>query len=89
MNVFTGGSAYTMVRDVADGFVIPTEMTFKQFARPDFALFSQEVDKLLREIRANQPPLTDVEGTQKRHRRVQRLQQAMAIARNVLARRSS
>ena len=64
-------------------------MTFKQFARPDFAVFSQEVDKLLREIRANQPPLTDVEGTQKRHRRVQRLQQAMAIARNVLARRSS
>ncbi len=76
-----------MVRDVADGFVIPSEMTFKQFARPDFAAFTQEAEKLLRELRANQAPLTDVEGTQKRHRRVQRLQQAMVIARSVLSRR--
>lgn len=76
-----------MVRDVADGFVIPNEMTFKQFSRPDFAAFSQEAEKFLREVRGNQPPLTDVEGTQKRHRRVQRLQQAMVIARNVLKRR--
>ena len=87
MAVFTGGSAYTMVRDIADGFVIPTELTFKQFARPDFAAFSQEAEKLLREIRGNQPPLSDVEGTQKRHRRIQRIQQAMVVARNVLGRR--
>lgn len=76
-----------MVRDVAEGFVIPSEMTFKQFARQDFAAFTQEAEKLLREIRANQPPLTDVEGTQKRHRKVQRVQQAMVIARNVMSRR--
>lgn len=76
-----------MVRDIADGFVIPTELTFKQFARPDFAAFSQEAEKLLREIRGNQPPLSDIEGTQKRHRRIQRIQQAMVVARNVLGRR--
>ncbi len=76
-----------MVRDIADGFVIPSEMTFKQFTRQDLASFSQESDKFLREIRGNQAPLTDVEGTQKRHRRVQRLQQAMIIARNVIKRR--
>ncbi|MEO8347443.1 MAG: hypothetical protein ABI610_00915 [Acidobacteriota bacterium] len=87
MAVFTGGSAFTMVRDVADGFVIPSEMTFKQFARQDFAAFTQEAEKLLREIRANQPPLTDVEGTQKRHRKVQRVQQAMVLARSVMSRR--
>jgi len=85
--VFTGGSAYTMVRDIADGFVIPSEMTFKQFAPQDFASFSQEAEKLLREIRGNQPPLTDVDAIAKRHRRVQRLQQAMVIARNVVKRR--
>lgn len=87
MAVFTGGSAYTMVRDIADGFVIPTELTFKQFARPDFAAFALEADKLLREIRGNQPPLSDIEATQKRHRRIQRIQQAMVVARNVLGRR--
>ena len=42
---------------------------------------------LLREVRGNQPPLSDVEATQKRHRRIQRIQQAMVVARNVLGRR--
>lgn len=87
MAVFSGGSAYTMVRDIADGFVIPSEMTFKQFAQPDFAAFTQEADKLMREIRGTQPPLTDVDATQKRHRKIQRLQQALIVARNVLKRR--
>lgn len=76
-----------MARDIADGFIIPSEMTFKQFTQGDFASFSQEIDKLLREIRGTQPPLTDVDATAKRHRKVQRLQQAMVIARNVVKRR--
>jgi hypothetical protein len=50
-------------------------------------LFSQEADKLLREIRGNPPPVTDVEATQKRQRRMQRVQNAMMLARNVQTRR--
>ena len=87
MNVFTGGSAFSMVRDIAEGFVIPNEFTFKRFAAGDFAVFVQEADKLLRELRGNQVPLTDVEGTQKRQRSIQRVQQAMTIARNAQSRR--
>jgi len=87
MGVFTGGSAYAMVRDVADGFVIPTDLTFKQFGPQDFSTFSFEADKYLREIRGNQPAADDVEGTQRRHRRMQRLQQAMTVARNAQIRR--
>ena len=87
MSVFTGGSAYTMVRDIADGFVLPTELTFKQFRTNDFVTFSQEADKFLREIRGNAPLASDVEATQKRHRRMQRLQQAMAVARSAQSRR--
>ena len=87
MNVFTGGSAYSMVRDIAEGFVIPNELTFKRFAPGDFVVFVQEADKLLRELRANQVPLTDVDATQKRQRSIQRVQQAMTIARSVQSRR--
>lgn len=87
MNVFTGGSAYSMVRDIADGFVIPNELTFKQFGAQDFVVFSQEADKLLREIRGNPPLASDVEATKKRHRKMQRLQQAMTVARNAQNRR--
>lgn len=87
MNVFTGGSAYSMVRDIADGFVIPTELTFKKFGSGDFVTFSQEADKYLREIRGNPPLASDVDATQKRQRRMQRLQQAMVVARSAQSRR--
>ena len=87
MNVFTGGSAYSMVRDIAEGFIIASELTFKRFAPGDFVVFVQEADKLLREVRGNQVPLTDVDATQKRQRSIQRVQQAMTIARSVQSRR--
>lgn len=83
MGAFLGGSAYNMVRDVADGYIIVSELTFRKFQLPDFQAFGFEVDKLLREIRANVPPTGDIEATQKRHRRMQRLQQALTIAQNV------
>jgi hypothetical protein len=86
MGAFLGGSAYAMVRDVADGYVIPTELTFKKFQPADFQQFGLEADKLLREIRGSVPPTGDVDATQKRQRRMQRLQQAMTIAQNVRSR---
>jgi hypothetical protein len=87
VSVFTGGSAYSMVRDIADGFIIPTELTFKQFAGGDFVVFSQEADKFLREVRGNQAAANDVEAAKKRQRRMQRLQQALFLARGVQSRR--
>ena len=86
MSVFLGGSAYTMVRDIAEGYVIASELTFKKFQQADFQAFSFEVEKLMREVRGNVPPTGDVDATQKRHRKMQRLQQAMTIANNVRSR---
>jgi len=60
MSVFLGGSAYTMVRDIAEGYVIASELTFKKFQPGDFQTFGFELDKLLREIRGNVPPTGEV-----------------------------
>jgi hypothetical protein len=87
MSMFLGGSAYAMVRDIAEGYIIATELTFRKFQPGDFQQFGFEADKLLREIRGNVPPTGDVDATQKRHRRMQRLQQAMTIANNVRSKR--
>ncbi|HMF08226.1 MAG TPA: hypothetical protein VKJ00_03750 [Thermoanaerobaculia bacterium] len=87
MSVFLGGSAYTMVRDISEGYIIATELTFRKFQAGDFQQFGFEADKLLREIRGNVPPTGDVDGVQKRHRRMQRLQQALTIANGVRSRR--
>lgn len=80
MGAFLGGSAYNMVRDIAEGYIIATELTFKKFKTEDFNAFSFEADKLLREFRGTIVPAGEIEATQKRQRRMQRLQLAMTIA---------
>jgi hypothetical protein len=87
MSVFAGGSAYSMAQSIADGYIITTELTFKQFKDPDFQTFLFETDRLLREIRGNPPPADDVMATQARQRKMQRLQQALTIANNLRSRR--
>ena len=88
MSVFLGGSAYNMVRDVADGFVLVSERTFRSFTPKDIMEFGVEAEKLLREVRAAQPELSDTEAIQKRQRRMQRLRQAMTMASASAARRT-
>jgi hypothetical protein len=87
MSVFGGGSAYNMAQSIADGYIITTELTFKQFKVPDLQTFLFEADRLLREIRSNVAPADDVLATQNRQRKLQRLQQAVTIANNVKSRR--
>lgn len=80
MSVFIGGSAYNMVRDIADGYVLVTERTFKTYSREAIAEFGMEAERFLREVRSSQPALSDTEAIQKRQRRMQRLRQAMTMA---------
>ena len=44
MAVFPGGSAYNMAQSIADGYIIPTELTFKSFKDPDLHTFLFEAD---------------------------------------------
>ncbi|MEO8431911.1 MAG: hypothetical protein ABI592_10415 [Acidobacteriota bacterium] len=87
MSVFLGGSAYNMVRELADGFIIVSERTFKMYKPQDLTDFQMEADKYMREIRGNQPAMTDTEATQKRQRRMQRIQQAITIVNAVRSRK--
>jgi hypothetical protein len=87
MSVFGGGSAYNMAQSISDGYIITTELTFKQFKDSDLQTFLFESDRLLREVRGNPAPVDDVMATQNRQRRLQRLQQAIVIANNVRSRR--
>jgi hypothetical protein len=80
MSVFIGGSAYNMVRDVADGFILVSERTFRKYEPREIAEFTMEAERFLREVRSDQPALTEVEAIQKRQRRMRRLQQAMTMA---------
>jgi len=86
MSVFLGGSAYNMVRELADGFIIITERTFKTYKPQELTDFQMEAERYLRDVRGAQAPPGDQEAIQKRQRRLQRLQQAITVANAVRSR---
>lgn len=73
MATFPGGSAYSMVREIAEGYFLVTERTFARFAAPELEQIRFEFDRYLREIRGDQPSLTDLTAIRIRNRRIQRL----------------
>jgi len=79
---FLGGSAFTMAKDVAEGYHLITERTFKTMSRGEVEQFSFELDRCLREIRGEQAPQDDPALIQARNRKIQRLNQALMILRN-------
>ena len=87
MSVFQGGSPFNMISSVADGYIILTERTFKTYKPRELNEFLFETERLLKEVRGNQAPPGDQEAVQKRQRKLQRLQQALAIANAVRSRR--
>lgn len=73
MGNFQGGSAYAMAQQIGEGFVLVTERTLQRLAPGELTQLDFELDKLLRDLRGEQPPLDDVQALQKRNRRIQRL----------------
>jgi hypothetical protein len=82
VGTFPGGSAYSMVRDVAEGHLMVTERTLKNLDPPDLNTLSFELERHLREIRGEQPPLDDTTAVQQRNRRIQRINAAHMILRS-------
>jgi hypothetical protein len=79
---FPGGSAFAMARDIAEGYTLVTERTFRSLTAADLEKLSFEMDRHMRELRGDQPPLDDIPAIQLRNRRIQRLNQAMLVLRN-------
>jgi len=73
MSNFTGGSAYAMVQQIAGGYVLVTERTFNRLAPGELTQLNFEIEKVLREVRGDQPALDDTDAIQKRNRKIQRL----------------
>lgn len=78
---FPGGSAYAMARDVAEGYLLVTERTFKTLSRSDLDQLAFEIDRHLRELRGDQPSLDDLPAIQARQRKMQRLNSALQMLR--------
>jgi len=79
---FLGGSAFGMARDIAEGYHLVTERTFKAMSHAEVDQLAFELDRCLRDVRGEQAPLNDLVLVKARNRKIQRLNQALMILRN-------
>ena len=76
-----GGSAFGYARDIAEGFQIVTERSFKGLTRAEMDQLAFEIDRGLRDIRGEQVATDDLPMIQAKNRRIQRLNGALMMMR--------
>lgn len=81
MSNFPGGSVYSMVQGIASGAYLVTEKSFKRLLPTEIQQLTGELDRQVRLVRADQPPLDDTAAQQQRHRTLGRLNSALAMLR--------
>ena len=78
MGNFMGGSAWAMSQQIADGFILVSERTYKRLERGELDKLAFEMEKLLREVRGEQVPLEDIAAIQHKNRKQSRLMGALS-----------
>jgi hypothetical protein len=80
-----GGSAFGYARDIGEGFQVVTERSFKGLTPPEMDQLAFEIDRALREIRAEQVPVDDLNLIKAKNRKIQRLTGALSMMRGYRA----
>lgn len=81
MSKFMGGSAFSMARDIAEGFCTVNERTLRSMTAADMNGLSHELDRHLRELRGASIANAEQTEVQARNRRIMRLNSALVVMR--------
>ncbi|MDH3744152.1 MAG: hypothetical protein OES47_03510 [Acidobacteriota bacterium] len=87
MSVFAGGSAWAMARDISKGFVIVSDRTFRRMQGSQMDQLALEMNRLLRDVRGQQPDLADTTALRDRNICIRRLTAALSILRGMRSKR--
>jgi hypothetical protein len=87
MGSFLGGSAPSMARQICDGYTLMSPTILKRLSVDQLQTLEFELDKKLRETRADQPDLDDQAALQLRNRKLSRIEGALRILRSTLQQR--
>ena len=80
-----GGSAFGYARDIAEGFQVVTERSFKGLTPPEMDQLAFEIDRGLRDIRGEQVATDDLPMIKAKNRKIQRLTGALMMMRGYRA----
>jgi hypothetical protein len=76
---FLGGSAYAMSKDIAEGYVLLNANLLKKFTPVELSQLRQQLEKVQKEVRAEQPSQNDIQAIQKRGRKISRISSALLV----------
>ena len=82
MSGFMGGSAFTMARDISEGYIQVTDRTYRGMSTADLQRLAHELDRHMRELRGEATAHLDTPEVQARQRRILRLRTALMILRH-------
>lgn len=77
MSPYMGGSAPAMANQIADGFTLVTAVQLKRLLDNELDQLQFELEKLLRDQRAEQVALDDIAAIQARNRKMTRISGAI------------
>jgi hypothetical protein len=77
-----GGSCPAMANQIAGGYMLLTAASLKGFLPGDLQALKLELEKLLRNVRAEVPPQDDALAQQARNHRIARLSSAVQVVQN-------
>jgi hypothetical protein len=84
MGSYQGGSAPAMARQICDGFSLLSQVSLKRLSLEQMTTLEFELDKRLRESRAEAVDLQDQVGLQTRNRRLSRIEGALRVLRHTI-----
>ncbi len=82
-----GGSCPAMANQIAGGFILLSAATLKGFLRSELGALKLELEKQLRNARAEVPPQDDALAQQSRNHKIGRLSSALQVVQNQLSTR--
>ncbi|NWG00487.1 MAG: hypothetical protein HXY19_06050 [Thermoanaerobaculaceae bacterium] len=77
MSPFLGGSAYGMAGQISEGYTLLTAVQLKRLTLDEMAQLQFELERLARDLRAEQVPLDDIPALQAKNRRLSRITSAL------------
>ncbi len=87
MGTFMGGSAPAMARQVCDGYTLLSQTTIKRLSLQQMQELEFEIEKRLRETRADTPDMADLDAVRDRNRRISRIENAVRVLRHTMQQR--
>jgi hypothetical protein len=68
-----------MSKDIAEGFVLLSAALLKGFTAAELSQLRQQLEKVQREVRGDQPAVDDIPAIQRRGRKISRISSALLV----------